>query len=518
MATNRVWALHGNVQNAIDYIINKDKTDNGLLVEAKNCSPHSAGLMWKIQAMDNRNAEDGIVGFHFQMSFEAGSVTPDEVMELSKRWIESITGGNHDYVLATHIDHVDQKKNPHIHSHIIVNPVNNVTGKKMQIYYKKDLPVFKDISNRICKEYGLEVLQDPKSKGKTYYEWMMENQGDSLKQVIAKTIDTAVNKVCDYKEFKDYLGAYGYEIEDGLEKLNDTDFSIKANVSLIYEELSTDTSYFIRIPKTKDYIEVNKDDVKWKDDNKTMIIKYDQREDVLKYDESGRIKSLIKSKELQNNFDVVEKIGRQGLRIKVPDSSKFIRCERIDKNDKGEGYSLDDVIDRINNNGRIFSDPDVTQFIAEGKSNKQALNRFYEEANIKPKWKNSKYYQMSKRDRFIEFKTHEFQNRMQAIHERREVANSISSLSNIEANLTQLQADLKEVNEKIAFYEHAINKAEIDKMENRLDVSTQDLDEYMESTVLPLKELKSKIKLEIQESKSKIDKIKQVKKSIDIDK
>ena len=54
-------------------------------------------------------------------------------------------------------------------------------------------------------------------------------------------------------------------------------------------------------------------------------------------------------------------------------------------------------------------------------------------------------------------------------------------------------------------------------MENRLDVSTQDLDEYMESTVVPLKELKSKIKLEIQESKFKIDKIKQIKRSIDID-
>lgn len=520
MATVRCWALHGNVQRAIDYIVNEEKTDNGLLVESKNYPVSQSGLMWTAQEKfreDYTEDATNIVGYHFQQSWEAGSITPNEAMELSKQWIERITGGQHDYVLATHIDHADRHKNPHIHTHIIINPRNNLTGKKMQIFYKKDLPTFKEISNRINVEYGKSVIEQPKGQGKTYYEWLMENQGDSLKTVVAKTIDNLIPKVRDYDEFKQYLTKLGYEVEDGLQDNEVNHFDVTADISLISEELSTETSYFIRIPKTNDYISVPKTYGKWKDNDRTYMLRFDLEKEIVKYDANGNVKANIRSGDLQNYFDDKTRTdnGRQGLRIKPPYSKKFIRCHRIDENENGEGYSLNEVLERIENNGRFVADPEIINFLNKEEINKSdELNYFYEQAEIRTKWQNSKYYQMSKKERYVEYKTEEIQNRLQSIHERRATANDLISIEKLKEDRKSLQKQLKDLNAKLSKNEMYYEQINIDKLAGRLEASDDEITTFANENITPLQKMRLQLKEEISSLSLRINKAETKKKVI----
>ena len=49
-------------------------------------------------------------------------------MQITQEWIEDISNGQYDYVMALHTDKYYEGL-PHYHVHIIVNPKNKVTGK-----------------------------------------------------------------------------------------------------------------------------------------------------------------------------------------------------------------------------------------------------------------------------------------------------------------------------------------------------------------------------------------------------
>lgn len=220
MATAHFHRLKGNVQNAINYIMNKDKTLSHL-IEAKNCNMFCAGIEWNLKNNNGKRKKssiDDVIGYHFHLNFEANTVSPEQAFEITKEWIESYTKGDHDYVIATHIDHLDKGL---VHTHVIVNPYCNKKGTHWNLYLRKALPEIRKLSDDICKKYGLKTLnQDIPSKNNNYYSWMMQEQGDNHKDIIKKAISNLVPQVKDYSEFKQYLIKLGFRIEDGTEDGN----------------------------------------------------------------------------------------------------------------------------------------------------------------------------------------------------------------------------------------------------------------------------------------------------------
>ena len=519
MATVRVWALHGNVQNAINYIINEDKTKDGIY-ECKGGTPSIAGIEWKASrdiVKETIPSTEDIVGFHFQQSFEVGSVSYEEAFEIGKKWIESITGGQHDYVMAVHTD----KPNPHVH--FIVNPTNNVTGKQMQIYYKKDLPTFKEISDRICVEHGKEVLDAPKGKGKTYYEWLMANQGDSLKTVIAKTLDTVIDKVQSYEDLKIYLTKLGYEIEDNLDEGGNIstlkepsafdEYKFSIHKSLLVEEKETETSYFVRIPNTqgKEYMELPKDNGEWTSNEDVFFTSFSLADEFNVFDKEGQVISKSSAIEIKNKWEdkTEKKKSREGLRIKPPHARKFIRCHNIEVNDKGEGYSLNEVLERIENNGRLRTDEKINKVISVDKIDRvdlsRNLNDLYEDANIRTLWKNSKYYDMSKKERYIAYKTKELQQRLNKIHNMRVEVDDIQSLDSLKDNRKILRNDLASVSQELSIQEAFYEEIHMDMLADRLEVSQKELSEFVQEQIEPLQKQRLKLKEEISSLSKRIN-------------
>ncbi len=147
--------------------------------------------------------------YHFKLSCaRQDKLTPQEAHKFAEEVAERLF---HDYecVLATHTD------TDTVHSHIIVNAVNPLTGKKLQ-FSPKDYAAMKDEVNRLGKEHGYTET-DFRKRGKNsrtaVERKIMLNGGVSWKEELREVIVEAIGKSQTEQGFKDYLKAcYGVEI------------------------------------------------------------------------------------------------------------------------------------------------------------------------------------------------------------------------------------------------------------------------------------------------------------------
>ena len=111
-------------------------------------------------------------------------------------------------LVATHLD-----KASHIHSHFVINTVSFEDGKK---FYRSngDYARMREVSDRLCREYGLSVIRRPEGKGKNYSEWSAEKNGKPTNRSrIRADIDRAIGVSLTENEFFDALEEMGYELK-----------------------------------------------------------------------------------------------------------------------------------------------------------------------------------------------------------------------------------------------------------------------------------------------------------------
>ena len=78
-------------------------------------------------------------------------------------YVETATrlyGDRYQFVVCTHLD------KDHLHNHIVLNPISIVDGKR---YHNsmKDIYQLREVSDEICKEYGLSIVEKPQGKGQS---------------------------------------------------------------------------------------------------------------------------------------------------------------------------------------------------------------------------------------------------------------------------------------------------------------------------------------------------------------
>ena len=116
---------------------------------------------------------------------------------------------NYECVIATHTD------TQTVHSHIIVNAVDPITGKKLQ-FNKQDYVKMKDEANRLGKKYGF-IETDFRKRGKSsrtaVEKKIMLKGGTSWKEELREVITEAIKNVATSDKFKEYLEkCYGVKI------------------------------------------------------------------------------------------------------------------------------------------------------------------------------------------------------------------------------------------------------------------------------------------------------------------
>ena len=72
----------------------------------------------------------------------------------------------------------------------------------------------REVSDRLCREYGLSVIRRPEGKGKNYSEWSAEKNGKPTNRSrIRADIDRAIGGSLTENEFFDALEEMGYELK-----------------------------------------------------------------------------------------------------------------------------------------------------------------------------------------------------------------------------------------------------------------------------------------------------------------
>ena len=90
------------LQAAVDYALNKDKTEQDLFCSAIGCTLDSAFEdMCHIKRMWHK--EKGVQGFHLVQSFAAGEVTPELAHQIGQELAYRLLGGRFQVVISTHL-------------------------------------------------------------------------------------------------------------------------------------------------------------------------------------------------------------------------------------------------------------------------------------------------------------------------------------------------------------------------------------------------------------------------------
>jgi len=144
MAITKIWMIKSNAKNTINYVGNKDKTqneDNSDLDDALtylnhdtvseekhfvtgiNCTPIYA-YEEMISTKQRYNKLDGSQAFHAVQSFLPGEVSPSLAHEIGIKLAKKLWGARFEVVVATHVN------KQHIHSHFVINSVSFSDGKR----------------------------------------------------------------------------------------------------------------------------------------------------------------------------------------------------------------------------------------------------------------------------------------------------------------------------------------------------------------------------------------------------
>ena len=146
MAITKILYRNGGLRQAIDYITNPAKTNEQLLTDYIRCDPGYAAQ----QMMDTKRAFGKTAGqqyYHIIQSFKPDEITPELAHEIARQFAAEHLPG-YEAVIATHVDKA------HIHSHIVFNSVNAVTGKMYHSTCENYYRQIRSVSDQLCKAQG----------------------------------------------------------------------------------------------------------------------------------------------------------------------------------------------------------------------------------------------------------------------------------------------------------------------------------------------------------------------------
>ena len=192
------------------YVSQKEKTlwERQRLVTGWNCTAQS--VLSEMQLTKERfRKTDGRQYYHFVQSFaETDDLTPQEAhaiaLELAQREFP-----NFEVLVATHID------TDHLHSHLIVNSVSFLDGKKLH-QSAAGLQAHRTVNDEICAAHGLEILPPPERQGErkrmSSREYRSAAKGESWKLRLMNTIDQCMRYASTKEEFLSLMESEGYQV------------------------------------------------------------------------------------------------------------------------------------------------------------------------------------------------------------------------------------------------------------------------------------------------------------------
>ena len=145
--------------------------------------------------------KDGVLAYHGYQSFKEGEVTPDIAHEIGVKFAEEMFK-DYEVVVATH-------QNPnHIHNHFIINSVAFKSGKKYNNHLT-NISKIRHISDSLCVEYGLSVLDEDKFYKGTYTKII---SNDEYYKTLKEDLDNVISYSVTLKQLFERMRSLGYKV------------------------------------------------------------------------------------------------------------------------------------------------------------------------------------------------------------------------------------------------------------------------------------------------------------------
>lgn len=216
MAVTKLLSIKARVDNRVKYICNPEKTNEGTLISSYNCDAETAHFdfdcttsLAEMSPFTSNARKNSILAYHLIQSFSPNdNITPEEAHEIGKQLADQLLGGRYEYVIATH---TDQK---HIHSHIIFNSTSFLNYQKFHTQPYKTAQKIRSISDRLCIEHGLSVIQNPQKLGYSYAEWMARRNNTSWRSELRKRLKFVLARSTSYDDFLEKCAQLSIAVND----------------------------------------------------------------------------------------------------------------------------------------------------------------------------------------------------------------------------------------------------------------------------------------------------------------
>ena len=281
-----------------------------------------------------------VLAHHIIQSFSPDdNLTPEQVHEIGRQMMLELTGGNYEFVIATHTD------KDHLHNHIILNTTNTSTLKKFR-WEKKTLKNLRAISDKYAARYGAKIIEPTMKNSYTKYSaWRRQN---NYRFEIKDRLDFLLKHSLSLEDFKqkavaldlqiDFSGKFvKYKLLDHPQQRNvrDDTLSKKGLYSLekIKERISKNQLVFFLVVLIEQYQESKEktaNDFELKLEVESWQVEQESKQGIYVQMDMGALNSgtiLIPSHKVDKNED-----GNYTIYIKEKDYFYFLNPDQSQKN------------------------------------------------------------------------------------------------------------------------------------------------------------------------------------------
>ena len=204
------------LKERFDYGQNPDKTQGGELISSYECDYMTADAEFllskaKYKAATGREQrrDADVLCYQIRQSFKPGEITPEDANRIGRELAERFTKGRYQFVVATHVD------KGHIHNHIVFAAISDNSARRFRDFLGSGKAVRK-ISDRLCLENGLSVIENPKRGRKDYGKWLGDQRPLSAQEKERDAIDAALaEKPADFAAFLRLMEESGFAVKHG---------------------------------------------------------------------------------------------------------------------------------------------------------------------------------------------------------------------------------------------------------------------------------------------------------------
>lgn len=194
------------IEGVIEYAADEMKTETRAYVTCLNLTSEELAAKEFMETKCTMKNEGGRSCYHGYQSFKEDELDAATAHSIGVKLAQELWGDRFQVVIATHCN------TGHYHNHFVINSVSDVDGKKFYNSHA-DYRRMREVSDRLCREANISVIDNPEKGGKNYGEWHAEKNGKpTLRGKVRDDIDRAIEASTTERNFINIMHEMGYEI------------------------------------------------------------------------------------------------------------------------------------------------------------------------------------------------------------------------------------------------------------------------------------------------------------------